>query len=74
MREVTLGAELGEGYVIASGLEVGEEIAINGTFSIDAAAQLAGKPSMMSSDESMKESADVLMGNDHDERICRYSG
>lgn len=47
MREVTLGPELGESYVIESGLQSGEEIAINGTFSIDAAAQLAGKPSMM---------------------------
>ena len=47
MREVTLGPELGESYVIDEGLQPGEEIAINGTFSIDAAAQLAGKPSMM---------------------------
>ena len=47
MREVTLGPELGESYVIEKGLQAGEEIAINGTFSIDAAAQLAGKPSMM---------------------------
>ncbi len=47
MREVTLGPELGDSYVIESGLEAGEEIAVNGTFSIDAAAQLAGKPSMM---------------------------
>jgi membrane fusion protein, copper/silver efflux system len=47
MREVTLGPELGESYVIEEGLQAGEEIAVNGTFSIDAAAQLAGKPSMM---------------------------
>lgn len=47
MREVTLGPELGDSYVIESGLEAGEEIAVHGTFSIDAAAQLAGKPSMM---------------------------
>lgn len=47
MREVVLGPELGESYVIEEGLQPGEEIAINGTFSIDAAAQLAGKPSMM---------------------------
>jgi len=50
LREVTLGAALGSEYVITSGLESGEEIAVNGTFSIDAAAQLAGKPSMMSPD------------------------
>lgn len=47
MREVTLGPALGEGFVIEKGLRKGEEIAVNGTFSIDAAAQLAGKPSMM---------------------------
>lgn len=48
MREVTLGPALGDSYLISEGLEEGEEIAVNGTFSIDAAAQLAGKPSMMS--------------------------
>lgn len=48
MREVTLGPSLGDSYIIEEGLEAGEEIAIHGTFSIDAAAQLAGKPSMMS--------------------------
>jgi Cu(I)/Ag(I) efflux system membrane fusion protein len=47
LREVTLGPSLGDGYIIEQGLEPGEEIAVNGTFSIDAAAQLAGKPSMM---------------------------
>ncbi len=47
MRNVTLGPALGESFIIEEGLQVGEEIAINGTFSIDAAAQLAGKPSMM---------------------------
>ncbi|TRX49664.1 efflux RND transporter periplasmic adaptor subunit [Fulvivirga sp. M361] len=50
MREVKLGAVLGESYLIEEGLEPGEEIAVNGTFSIDAAAQLAGKPSMMNPD------------------------
>jgi len=47
MREVVLGPELGDAYIIEFGLNPGEEIAVNGTFSIDAAAQLAGKPSMM---------------------------
>lgn len=46
-REVTLGKELEDAFEIESGLTAGEEIATNGTFSIDAAAQLAGKPSMM---------------------------
>lgn len=47
MREVNLGPALGDSYVIENGVQQGEEIAVNGTFSIDAAAQLAGKPSMM---------------------------
>ena len=47
MREVKLGPLTGNGYVVTEGLEPGTEIAVSGTFSIDAAAQLAGKPSMM---------------------------
>lgn len=47
MREVDLGPGLGDSFVVNQGLVPGEEIATNGTFSIDAAAQLAGKPSMM---------------------------
>jgi Cu(I)/Ag(I) efflux system membrane fusion protein len=47
IREVELGPELGNGYLVISGLEEGEEIVTNGTFSVDAAAQLEGKPSMM---------------------------
>ena len=40
LTEVVLGPSLGDSYVISSGLEEGDEIATNGTFSIDAAAQL----------------------------------
>ena len=46
-REVVLGEDVGNFYVIKSGLEEGEEIATNGVFKIDAAAQLSGKKSMM---------------------------
>ncbi|MFO8022242.1 MAG: efflux RND transporter periplasmic adaptor subunit [Perlabentimonas sp.] len=59
-REVTLGPALGDSYVIEDGLQTGEEIAVNGTFSIDAAAQLAGKPSMMS-----PEGGAAKTGHDH---------
>ncbi len=52
MREVTLGPSLGNSYIVESGLDEGEEIASSGTFSIDAAAQLSGKPSMMLRPES----------------------
>jgi Cu(I)/Ag(I) efflux system membrane fusion protein len=50
LREVTLGASLGDSYIIKEGLLTGEEIVVNGTFTVDAASQLAGKPSMMSPD------------------------
>jgi len=46
-REVVLGASLGDSYVVEEGLSEGEEIVVNGTFTVDAAVQLAGKPSMM---------------------------
>ncbi len=60
MRTVTLGAALGDSYVIEEGLEVGEEIVVNGAFSVDAAAQLAGKPSMMS-----PEGGATMTGHNH---------
>ncbi|MDX2246454.1 MAG: efflux RND transporter periplasmic adaptor subunit [Bacteroidia bacterium] len=47
LREVVLGPDLGSEYVILEGLAEGEEIVVNGVFKIDAAAQLAGKYSMM---------------------------
>jgi len=47
MREVTLGPSLGDGWIVKEGLTEGEEVVTNGTFSVDAAAQLEGKPSMM---------------------------
>ena len=49
-REIVLGPKAGAFYVVAEGLEVGEEIAVNGVFKIDAAAQLQGLPSMMNPD------------------------
>ena len=47
IREIGLGPMLGDSYVVTDGLSEGEEIVTNGTFSVDAAAQLEGKPSMM---------------------------
>lgn len=47
MREVTLGSKNGDNYTIVEGLSNGEEIVVNGTFTVDAAAQLQGKRSMM---------------------------
>lgn len=47
MREIELGPLLGNSYVVMSGLTDGEEIVTQGAFSVDASAQLEGKPSMM---------------------------
>lgn len=60
MREVILGPVLGDSYVVKSGLKEGETIVTNGTFSVDAAAQLAGKPSMMN-----PEGIVTTIGHDH---------
>jgi Cu(I)/Ag(I) efflux system membrane fusion protein len=59
LREVTLGASLGDAYIIKEGLKKGEEIVVNGTFTVDAASQLAGKPSMMN-----PEAGKVVTGHD----------
>lgn len=47
MREIALGNIAHGGYMVHSGLKNGEEIVTNGTFTVDAAAQLQGKKSMM---------------------------
>ena len=47
IREIELGTMLGSSYVVMSGLNAGEEIVTQGAFSVDASAQLEGKPSMM---------------------------
>ncbi|WP_306639763.1 efflux RND transporter periplasmic adaptor subunit [Sanyastnella coralliicola] len=60
MQEIVLGPALGDSYIVKEGLEAGVEIATHGTFSIDAAAQLAGKPSMMN-----PEGGPVSMGHNH---------
>ncbi|MDG1573385.1 efflux RND transporter periplasmic adaptor subunit [Robiginitalea sp. M366] len=50
MREVYLGERIGEHYAIVKGLAGGEEIVAHGAFTVDAAAQLQGKKSMMNQD------------------------
>jgi len=47
MREISLGNDIGENYEVLNGLENGDEIVTNGTFTVDATAQLQGKKSMM---------------------------
>ncbi len=47
MRQVTLGNKIGDNYEVEEGLNHGDEIVTNGTFTVDAAAQLQGAKSMM---------------------------
>ena len=55
MREVKLGRTVGDTYEVLEGLQNGDEVVVNGTFTVDAAAQLQGKKSMMNSSEAMPE-------------------
>jgi len=70
MRQITLGPALGDAYIVEDGLEIGEEIVSNGTFTIDAAVQLAGKPSMMSPEggAAVTGHAGMDMGGDKNEK------
>ncbi|MGO1585965.1 MAG: efflux RND transporter periplasmic adaptor subunit, partial [Mesonia sp.] len=60
MREVSIGARNGENYVIKDGLANGDEIVTNGTFTVDAAAQLQGKKSMMNQEKEDKSAGKML--------------
>lgn len=51
MREIEIGARVGDDYLVLSGLEEGEQVVSNGVFAIDAAAQLTGNYSMMTRPE-----------------------
>jgi Cu(I)/Ag(I) efflux system membrane fusion protein len=67
MREVELGPMLGESYIVINGLNDGEEIVTRGTFSVDAAAQLEGKTSMMNSGGKA-----FISDNEHDKMEGMY--
>jgi Cu(I)/Ag(I) efflux system membrane fusion protein len=60
-REVTLGLDLGGYFIVESGLKSVEVVVTNGTFKVDAAAQLAGKKSMMN-----KTGTEIDMEHRHD--------
>jgi Cu(I)/Ag(I) efflux system membrane fusion protein len=47
MRQISLGPDLGNYYIVEKGLKIDEQIVTYGVFKIDAAAQLQGKTSMM---------------------------
>ncbi len=62
-REVEIGVDAGEYYVVNKGLKEGEEVVANGVFKIDASAQLQGKVSMMN-----PSGGEVKLGHDHGSR------
>lgn len=47
IKQIQLGLKNGINYEVISGLKTGDEIVTNGAFTVDAAAQLQGKKSMM---------------------------
>jgi len=61
-REIILGEDVGEFYVVKKGLEEGEIIATNGVFRIDASAQLSSKKSMMNPEGGKKSGGMNMQG------------
>jgi len=59
MREVMLGSALDDSYLVEEGLQAGEEVVTNGTFTVDAAAQLNNKASMMNRDVKLKQNLEI---------------
>lgn len=53
-REIELGEAIGDRYMVISGLEQGDEVVSNGSFVIDAAAQLNNQASMMNREAGIK--------------------
>ena len=60
MKEVVLGVSTGDMYVVKRGIIENVRVVTNGVFKIDAAAQLAGKRSMMNPDVGKE-----VSGHDH---------
>jgi Cu(I)/Ag(I) efflux system membrane fusion protein len=58
LREIELGASLGDAYIVLSGIDEGEEIVTSGVFAVDASAQLEGKRSMMNTEISAPSSGE----------------
>jgi len=69
MREITLGPALGDAYIVQDGLQTGEEVVSNGTFTVDAAVQLSGRPSMMN-----PEGGATSTGHDHGDMPMAQTG
>ena len=76
IREITLGNKNGPTYEVLSGLNIGDEIVTNGTFTVDAAAQLQGKRSMMNNSGStnMTEHKTYLGSNTSISKVTKRNG
>jgi Cu(I)/Ag(I) efflux system membrane fusion protein len=59
MRKITIGNQIGDNYEVLDGLNNGDEVVTNGAFTVDSAAQLQGKKSMMN-----KGGAKVMTGHE----------
>ena len=66
-REVELGEAFGNSYQVVSGLNSGEEVVTNGSFTIDAAAQLNNQSSMMNRSVKLKKTNQVNVLPDYKE-------
>ena len=56
LREIQIGETTGDWIRVLDGLDPGEEIVTQGVFTVDAAAQLSGKRSMMNQNEGLEQS------------------
>lgn len=68
MREVELGTASTDQYEITDGLADGEEVVVYGTFTIDAAAQLQGRESMMNRLASLK----ISLSDEDKEKLVAF--
>ncbi|MFS4416279.1 efflux RND transporter periplasmic adaptor subunit [Maribacter sp. 2307ULW6-5] len=64
--EIELGTSYDDAYQVLEGLSKGDEIVSHGTFYIDAAAQLQGKPSMMNHTFQGADDKDILPRSNKD--------
>ncbi len=62
-REIILGPQTQDGYIVIKGLEEGDTIVTNGAFQIDSALQIIAKPSMMNPENDA--STNDHNGHDH---------
>ncbi len=74
LKEIELGQSLGDFYIVKNGLNEGDNIVTHGTYTIDAAAQLNNKMSMMNKVTSIKgEIKEVKLPNFKNDKTKSFS-